>query len=351
MGVLNLALRRAVQPTSKTVAALHNMPTKPTGHRPSQGQLDAQATRWVMASIKKYMSQETCRTQGNRPEHLQQMLDSVCGMLTAFGPPDKGLTAAVMRVTGIRKNQWNRGCTLQDDAAPLNLSAKKNTGLKRRRAPQSFGPKQKRNMRWVYDWFHEHCDLVTPDKSRPAKLKGVRVRKTIGDEVIRVECVPHIRTGHKKDLVDNFFKSDAYRLWQKENEGDALSERAVQHCICPCIKTSAVNECACRICTEFGHALEAWHLQRKKWHTKTKCKCKGCRDPAKFEVFQQASENPSTFRAAVCCAKKKYPHLTLPHQPGIVPEFYELKCCKEAESTPGHVAQCEECGVEKRLYR
>jgi len=125
VGVLNLALRRAVQPTSKTVAALHNMPTKPTGHRPSQGQLDAQATRWVMASIKKYMSQETCRTQGNRPEHLQQMLDSVCGMLTAFGPPDKGLTAAVMRVTGIRKNQWNRGCTLQDDAAPVNLSAKK----------------------------------------------------------------------------------------------------------------------------------------------------------------------------------------------------------------------------------
>jgi hypothetical protein len=72
-----------------------------------------------------------------------------------------------------------------------------------------------------------------------------------------------------------------------------------------------------------------------------------------FDTYMAASKSVSDFMSVCCCEKQKYPHLTLPHLPDTIPEFYPLRCCKEAESTPSHVTTCMECGWHnnRSLYR
>ena len=325
---------------------------RPPKKKLSQEQLDQQARNWVAASIKKYFGNTACRNQGNRPKELQAVMDNVSAVLMADGPPDNGRMASVIRVTGISAKQFERGKKLADDnlSCPSTLCTPGSSACKFTRSSQAYGPKKKKGMMWVYDWFHNHCDLVTVDKSRPAKLKG-RKKLLIGGEEVAVTCVPHVRTGYKKDLVKEFFGSKQYRQWKIDNNGETMSPKVVEGCICTCMRSSSVNECACKVCTEMSAALKAWHTQRKKWHAETKCTCDGCTVPGKSWLFQHASKNMSTFRASVCCKKTKYPHLQLPHQPDVVPEFYNLKCCKKSPDIPCHVKQCTECGVEKRLYR
>ena len=220
-----------------------------------------------------------------------------------------------------------------------------------KRSPHTRGKRKPKDQRWIYNWFHNNCDKVTPDKSRPQVLKGKRVSILLNGNRHKVKCVRHVMEGHKLELVKSFLSSAEYKQWQSDNDGESLTPHFVQTCICPCMSKAKVNECACKICTEFTSALTALKQMREQVRRYKKCRCAGCSNPASFEKYNQTIQDPQKFRANVCCPKQSYPHLVLPHTPGVIPSFYPLKCCKETPESPPHINQCTECGVHKALYR
>jgi hypothetical protein len=72
-----------------------------------------------------------------------------------------------------------------------------------------------------------------------------------------------------------------------------------------------------------------------------------------------ASKSISHVRRSFTCGKVAHPGLELPSEPGIVPEFVELKCSlwsktrkgvrgqTESYTYPEHIGQCSECGWKK----
>lgn len=202
---------------------------------------------------------------------------------------------------------------------------------------------------WV--WFHNHCHLVTVDKTRPEQYKGKQITVVLNGETHKVICSHHEMDGTHEDLVAAFLESPEYQQWKKENPGEEIAALYAKKCICPCIRKAQVNECACRTCTEFSAALGALRKQHKEWHAEEECKCDGCSDPDAIARYEKALLGVTSFRNTVCCPKQDYPHLKLPHTPDIVPSFHCLKCCKDAPDSPPHIDQCMECGVHTALYR
>ena len=314
--------------------------------------LNREAEKWGMRQLRKFMeakSQE--RTGGgNNAKQIQSVVDVLSGVFMMGGPPPKGVKAAFRRVTGFTKAMLKRGKALKKAGLSSPAELRKGIVCKLKRSPHSFGDRQQRCMLWVYMWFHDECPIVGPDKSRLQKMKGRLAKIKLNGKEVPVVCNRRIADGDKNDLVQSFLVSPAYKQWLVDNPGDELTRSSIQRCICPCISKAKINECSCKICTEFQSALAAWHKQREVWH-KEKCQCPGCSDQESFARYRKASKDMSKFRAAVCCPRRDYPHLKLPHQPDIMPQFYKLQCCKETASQPPHVDMCKECGVHNKLYR
>jgi hypothetical protein len=244
----------------------------------SQRAMDEEAKDFMARAIKNFVDQKTfCQSGGNNADGVQQVLDGLSGIIGLYGDPvEKGLGRALTRVTGLSRNVFGRGKKLVDAglACPRELSsAEKSKDGKGRfcklaRRPHSSGKRKKRNMNFVYDYFHESCPLVEPDKSRPTKgFLGKNLKIVVSGETKKVTCTPRVRYGSKKDLVQCFKEGKEYAAWQKQNPGDKLPDSAVRRCICPCIHASTVTECACKICTEFTKVLQA--LRKQVTHTPT----------------------------------------------------------------------------------
>jgi len=332
------------------VKAKAKTPGRPLKIKASQ---DRKAEQWVTKKLREFMEakREEYAKGGNNAKEVQSVMDVLSGVMMMNGPPPKGMKSALRRVTGFTKAMLTRGDALGKEGRSNPAELKKGAVCKLKRSPHSSGKRKKRDMLWVYHWFHNECPLVSPDKSRKEEMKGRLSTIKIDGRKISVTCRRSVVDGDKNDMVQSFLASSDYKQWLVENPGDELAKSSVQKCICPCMSKAKVNECSCKICSEFQSALGAWHKQREVWHKQEKCTCPGCSDKTAFAPYRKASQDVSKFRAAVCCPKQDYPHLKLPHQPDIMPQFYPLKCCKESACQPAHIDMCKECGVDNKLYR
>ena len=98
---------------------------------------------------------------GTCEKTLQDMLDFISSVVMSEEIGTERLSAAVERVFGISRNQQVRGTTLARQHASQETSA-----ISLTRQPQSYGPKAKLDLDFVWNWFHNDCDLITVDKSR-----------------------------------------------------------------------------------------------------------------------------------------------------------------------------------------
>jgi hypothetical protein len=337
------AHRKAGRPSNKTPAKRNRTPGKGSCN-------DLEAALWAVGNVQRFLAEKRKECRGNPDKQLQGICNALSCAFLHQGKPPEGLGEAFKRVTGFSTNMIQNAETLRKGGCitPREFKKQRKDCIILRK-PHSYGPKKLKPKRWIYDWFHSDANLlVTEDKTRPDQLKGKNLRITIDGEEIRVTCTRKIMLGTKKDMVQGFISSAEYRAHLKRNPGDTYSEPDIRKCICPCMKKARVNECSCRPCTEFEGALSAWDQQRPNWGP---CICEGCSDPELFKRYMRASKNVQEFRAACLCNKIKFPLLSLPHTPDIVPEFRSIRCCKYSPSTPKDVSPCSECGVHKRLYQ
>ena len=315
---------------------------------------DAEACAWVVEQMRSFLESKRSVCKGNPDKDLQQMTDAITCVVLHKNSPPPGMVSSFLRMTGFTRSMIDRAEQLREQKTITPEQIKKPSSyFSLVRHPQTSGPKKKRDMMWIYLWFHdqEKNPMVFPDKTRPEQMKGVRAKILINGNWLKVTCCRMFMTGFKQDMTDCFLHCAEYKKWQKDNNGDTLSRGFVQKCICPCMKPAQVNECACRICTEMEAALRAWHTQRVTWHKATKCSCPGCSDPTKFQRYFGASKSLRDFRGACLCPKISFPELRIPHLPDTVPAFRDLKCCTYSDKYPVHVKNpCTKCGVHQRLY-
>lgn len=224
-------------------------------------------------------------SRGNRTVEEQTMLDCISAAVMSPQLVDLRLMSAVSRSVGLSRRQQTRGLglrKLKEEQGSLVLRVP--------RAPHSFGSKAKTDLDWVYDWFHDECNLVEVDKSKRNAYRR-KVAKVAG-KIRRLACQRRVMTGTKQQLVSAFISSDVYSNY-KSRTGLTLGERTVKGCICPCIKEATLLDCVCPMCVEFRYLLKAWHKQRQVWHQTTPCRCSGCRGPRWVSRLQLISNNNS----------------------------------------------------------
>jgi len=334
-------------------------PGRPTKQQ-SIDDKDIDVKNWVLRNIRSFIQEKIETCQGNPSKILQQASDALCCAVLHAGPPPPRKVEAFRRVTGFTRNMIERADILREIKSVSPQQLRSTQSFTFNRGWQTSGPKQKKSMhqQWVYDWFHdmEKNTMIFVDKRRPEHLKGRYSKIKLDGKVREVTCVRHFMNGHKQDLVQLFLNSPEYKAWQEAFPGLTLSRSAVQACICPCMRPAQVTECACRICTEMESAIRAWHVQRRKWHKAEKCECSGCSNPKQNSEYMRASKDLRTFRDVCLCAKVPFPDLALPHLPDTIPHFRQISCCKYSEAGkyseahPAHTEECQNCGVQRRLY-
>ena len=304
-----------------------------------QSNNDHRAAQIAILNIRSFFVNNARR--GNQSADVQQIFDTLSGVIMSPQMVDERLGSAVERLFGMSRAQQRHGIQLHEQR-----SRNEGPGIVLKRQPHSFGPKALLDLEFVYDWFHNDCPLVEVDKSRRGTYQNRKCRCAGKDR--RLFCHRRIRNGTKKQLAASFLGSDVYSDWRKRNANREIPLKTAQSCICFCIKEAKLNECACMMCVQFRYLLKAWDKQRKDWHI-APCRCTGCRSD-KYAAFMEASSSSAAFKQIVLCPQKPYPHLTLPHLPNEVPHFYPLACCKKSGRFPSHVESCQECGWDKRLY-
>lgn len=308
------------------------------------GTADERAGKLMLRNIRAFI-RGVSSSQGTKPKEIQSMIDIVASVIMSEDMVSVGLGSAIMRVSGMSRVQQARGLKLQKENQRTvqegGLELK--TGIKRQ--AHSIGPRSKLDLDWVYDWFHEDCDIIEIDKSRKHSYKNKKI--TCAGKTRRIVCQRRVVNGLKKDAVDCLMASAEYKNHTKRLGRD-INRKTLEQCICRCMKEAKPVECACSMCVEFRYALSAWDSQRKIWH-EGGCSCRGCMGP-RHEGYMTASKSTSAFKKIVCCAKQPYPHLTLPHIPLEVPHFIPLKCCTKSARVPGHVRPCRDCGWEEKMY-
>jgi hypothetical protein len=294
-------------------------------------------------------------SRGSKTVEEQTMLDCISAAVMSPQLVDLRLMSAVSRSVGLSRRQQTRGLGLRK-----LREERESLVLRVPRAPHSFGSKAKKDLDWVYDWFHNECNLVEVDKSKRNKYRR-KIAKVAG-KIRKLTCQRRVMTGTKLQLVSAFISSDVYSNYTNRT-GMTIGERTVEGCICPCIKEATLLDCVCPMCVEFRYLLKAWHTQRQVWHQATPCRCSGCQGPRwvsrlqlisnnklccfrRYQAYRRASKSVSDFRRAISCGRVPQPHLTLPYLPEEVPEFYPLACC--GSKTPKHVTQCTVCGWRQR---
>lgn len=128
---------------------------------PSQTDNDQRTTELLLRNLRDACVKLTENQRGSRTRDEQTNLDCISAALMSPDILDLRLMSSVERILGISRAQQMRGINLQ---AERNGTGNMETRLKRQ--SQSFGPKAKVDLDFVYDWFHNDCPLVEVDKSR-----------------------------------------------------------------------------------------------------------------------------------------------------------------------------------------
>lgn len=302
---------------------------------------DEAAVKLILANLRSRFLSLSLGT-GSKSKEAVVILDCVAAAAMSEEIVTNRLQSAVTRVLGITRQQQTRGLALlRENSTEGNLQ------LCIPRQAHSYGKKAKKDLDFVYRWFHEDCDLVEIDKSR-RNAYSRKLAKVAGKQR-RLTCQRRIMNATKTQLAQNFLESATYATWTQTHPGMALQIRTVRACICPCMKEATLTECACPCCVEFRYLIKAWREQRKQWHS-VPCTCDGCTGP-KFSAYWEASSSTSAFLAALLCPRQKYAHLALPHMPDEIPEFFALSCCMKNSGCPPHCTPCNRCGWDQKFYR
>ena len=279
---------------------------------PEQLRNDLKATQILLGNIKAACKSLTrC---GNLSTEEQTILDVLSAAMMSDRILELKLMSSVLRIVGLSRTQQYRGLELiQKRKKDSTNEEKTKLAIRIKRQPHSHGPKSKKSLDFIFNWFHNDCPLVEVDKSRKSSYKNYMVQ--CAGKKRKLTCQLHVLNGTKFEAAKSFLASDVYRNWQKQT-GLEIPHKTVQSCICVCMKQATIHECCCPVCVEFKYLLKAWDTQRKVWHKEKKCECSGCNGPKRF-AYKEASKSITNFQFVVCCPRKKYPHLTLPHLPGI----------------------------------
>ena len=284
---------------------------------------------------------------GTRQKAAQQALHTLAA---AVHSDEVGNVAAACRMTGLSRRMWENGQKLRQqntsaDGAPADGAV----SLGGERATRA----DKKDLQFLYDWFHKDSPDVEPDKS--VKWNYKRKKVYCAGEWRMITCRPNILTCSVAEATQHAMESDAYKRC-----GYTLHPKTVAGCICNCIKPVKREECACPTCAEFVEALVAYNNNRRLWHSGEDTRCSGecglgCKDPdSEFRTF---TRNHSEFEQKLRCPKRQLPHLKLPHEEEG-PEFYKLNCCLRrrrnaageptGEHEPRDALPCEQCGPKRR---
>ena len=279
---------------------------------------------------------------GAKSTEEQTALDCVSAAIMSEEIASRRLSSALTRNFGITRKQQLRGLSL------LRHTAKSGKiQLRIPRQAHSYGAKAKKNLDFVFRWFHDDCPLIEIDKTRRNAYRKKIVK--VAGKRRRLSCQRRIMNATKCQAAQSFLQSAAYASWKKQNPSMSLPLKTVQRCICACMKPATVTECACPTCVEFRYLIKAWRQQRTQWH-RDPCTCDGCTGP-RFTAYMTASESTSAFLNEVLCTRRPLPHLALPHLPDHIPEFFSLCCCMKTERHPAHCTQCTYCGWERMFYK
>ena len=209
----------------------------------SVGHRDDEARDLVVANLLQTLLNNKSG-KGAKTKEQQERLDVLAMAMMSEEIRARRLQSAVTRVFGMSRAQQDRGLTLlgmqaKDPAKPILTMPKMG---------HSFGPKAKVDLDFVYDWLHNDCPLIEPDKSKEQSHLNKLIHCAGKDR--RINCQRRILNATKKNAADVFLQSDVYHSWQRKM-GRSLPLKTVESCFCFCIKDATTKECVCTVCTEF----------------------------------------------------------------------------------------------------
>jgi hypothetical protein len=259
------------------------------------------------------------KSRAQRSNEEQLVVDLAVDLLVSDDHNTEELGAALQRVFGITKEQRRRREWRKQllDGRPMAVA----------RMPASSGPAAPKDLEFLVEYFHFKCSLVEPDKERA--FKYTRKTAVIRGQQRKIMCHRKLLLGTRQEAAEEAKRSSIVQEWEARNN-EPLSLAVIQSCICACIRQATVRQCVCKYCTSMSYRLTAWNTLRDSWHQQRAggCKCPGCMDPNRRARFRKASKSSEEFMSQVCCEKESWPGCEYPHTPGVVPEFFPLRCCK-----------------------
>jgi hypothetical protein len=258
-------------------------------------------------------------SRASRSNQDQLAVDLAVDLLVGDEHNAQGLGAALQRVFGITKEQLRR--------RELRKQVLEKETMMLARMPASYGPAAPKDLEFLVRYFHTKCSLVEPDKERA--FQYTRKKAVVRGKRRQIVCQRKLLLGTRREAAEEAKRSSIVKEWEARN-GESLSLDVIQSCICSCIRMATVRQCVCKYCTGMTFRLAAWNSLRNSWHQQPAggCKCHGCMDPERRARFMRASKSSEDFMVQVCCEKESWPGCELPHTPGVVPEFFPLRCCK-----------------------
>ena len=173
----------------------------------------------------------------------------------------------------------------------------------------------------VSAWKEMHfCELLELDKDYQASYTKKKF-KTDGKNLVCIKCQKKVLMGTKGDVV---------KWYQDRHPNSLISTATLRKLVCPCMRPSSGNDCACPICWEIVYIIKAL---RESFRQKGDiCDCEACKPGS---AWRAAIQSPHALRLALSpCGKETCPGFQLPKEKEP-PEFYMFTCAVEKQPPKG----------------
>jgi len=170
-------------------------------------------------------------------------------------------------------------------------------------------------------WEEMHlCELLELDKDYQASFTKKQF-KTDGKNLVCIKCQKKVLMGTKGDVV---------KWYQDRHPNSLISTATLRKLVCPCMRPSSGNDCACPICWEIVYIIKAL---RESFRQKGDiCDCEACKPGS---AWRAAIQSPHALRLALSpCGKETCPGFQLPKEKEP-PEFYMFTCAVEKQPPKG----------------
>lgn len=168
---------------------------------------DDHARRLICANLKKVFRTEL-RTLGSRTIPEQQRADSISAAIHSSELETGCGFESVERVVGVKKTQMLRG-------AQLNARNKEHRRTSQEMMLPRAERKDKRDLEWIYDWFHHN----SPDVELNKNDKSQWSKKTVfcAGRERKLTCVKRVLTTSRQQAVCNFKASQEWKDHTRKN--------------------------------------------------------------------------------------------------------------------------------------